>query len=40
MFLTEDEYYFENKGEPMDEDFNLANDHELETESNDYQQGY
>lgn len=40
MFLTEDEEYFEKKDQPKDEDFILANDHDFETESDDYQQGY
>ena len=40
MFFIEDEDYFEKKYQPKDEDFILANDHELETELDDYQWGY
>ena len=40
MFLTKDEEYFEKKDQPKDEYFILANDHELETESDDYHRGY
>ena len=39
-FFTEDEEYFEKKENIKEEDFILANDHELETELDDYQRGY
>lgn len=39
MFLTKDEEYTENLDSPKDEDYILANDDDLETQSDDYQCG-
>ena len=40
MYMTEDEEYTGNMDSPIDEDYILSNDDDLETESDDYQHGY
>ena len=39
IFLSEDEEYVENTSSLNDNNFIMANDHELEVESDDYQRG-
>ena len=40
IYITEDEEYGESSAAHKDEDFILANDVDLEEESDDYQRGY